>query len=674
MRKRTLVLSLLFSCCFHLRAVEVTPELSDEYIFNPGIGWQMLVTAGPSHVKRGIEEMPLVSHYYYRACWTNYETRQEQYEGSSAVRVIDGMQRLCKDAGKYYAFRVVSYNSQNPTYQRTGQQVQGCDTAVPAYIFTQLGAKGFREPGDHNNWVPVFWDPVYIQQFNKLAAFLGKRYASDPSLGYVDIGGGNWGEMNLRNTGVPSLDDLSVWKQNGLTPDAWHDMIVKLVDGYRAAFPAAQIIIAADFGSYGKPETRDYAVKNRIGFRDDGLGMDYSRAGRTNKDFETHWPQALCMFENGYVDWTDSAGSGWGTPENVRSTLEWAIDKCHASIVMVGKGDGAFNAYRQYEPLMKELGKRLGYRLAVTKALYQDPAQSGAAWSIALLWSNLGNAPPYRDYAVEISILKGTSVYYRHVVPPEQARTSTWVPDPRQPHIMKLSLKLPASIPAGKKAVTVALCDPAATDDPALRINLAHKTADEFKRALVGFVDVQARGSTLLSPDGSSSEETAPLKCWPEIEKALAANRYDEALALIKTKSAGADENGRKSLEMLGARAARGNRLIAAVAANPAAVRGQKITVSVAGMKALAGITEVDKTGVQAAAAGMPLTVAWDAVSPFKLYSLAALALPDTPENKLLLAEFLVDIGRPDGAKALLKELKDSPVAKQAADLLQRLD
>lgn len=670
---RTVIPALLIGLTMNAaNAREVKPELSDEVIFNPGTGWQMLVT-DIRQVERGVEEMPLVSTYYYRSSWTRYEPQREQYDGSPAVRTIDRMRDLVREKGKYFAFRVVTYNAGNPTYQRTGQQVNGCDTAVPAYIYTDLGAKGFEEPGGKKNWVPVFWDPVYIQQFNKLGTWLGKRYAGDPNLAYVDIGGGNWGEMNLTNTGIPELDNLSKWREHGLTPDSWHNMLVKHIAAYRAAFPAERIILARDYASYGKgAETTDYGLKQKIGFRDDGLGMDYSRAGRRNTEFMNHWDEVPCLFENGYIDWTDTSGAGWGSEERVRSTLEWAINECHACIVMVGKGDGAFRAYRTFENLVKEYGKKVGYRLAVTAASVQDPATVGSTWRTTLVWQNLGNSPPYEDYALEIALVRGAKTYFREILPAEKVRTSTWAPG--GPVNMALSFRLPAGMPTGKFALTVALCRPDKQDDPLFRINLAHKTADQFKRALVDYIEVKGGlvSHGVGEEGGEGAAEGGSSASYPEIEKLLQGNEYGKALdAIEKERKAGGDE---AALKRLAQWARDGNTLIETVSKSGDALKGQRISVDYAGMRTRGRVASASDEGLEVSVVGDAVRLRYAEVRSSMLASLAGKVMEDTPANHLLLGRFLASAGEADEAREELKKVPEgSAEAEEAQEILKRL-
>ena len=204
------------------RMVHVRPEMTDEILMNPGVGWQLLVHGAP---RDEMERFPLVSTFYYRSGWTAYEPERGKYADSPAVRAIDAWLAEASRHGRYVAIRVVPYNSRNPGFQRRhSQKVQGCDSVIPPYVFED-GAKGFPEPGGSGGWVPVFWDPVYLRCHRELVEFLGERYAGHPNLAYVDVPAGNYGEMNLTNTEVPGLDDLSTWKEFGLTAESWSGML-----------------------------------------------------------------------------------------------------------------------------------------------------------------------------------------------------------------------------------------------------------------------------------------------------------------------------------------------------------------------------------------------------------------------------------------------------------------
>lgn len=469
--------------------VMVHPTKTDAVLINPGTGWQWLAHRPPAGE---MEKMPLVGTIYYRTMWTEFEPEHGRYEGSPAVRVIDAWLAEAERHGRYVAIRVVPWNSRNPGYQRrSAQKVNGCDSAVPAYVFED-GAKGFPEPGNSGGWVPVFWDPVYLKHHRRLALFLGKRYGGHPNLAYVDVPGGNYGEMNLTNTEIRELDDLSTWRESGLTAESWGGMVRELCDMYQEAFPSDLLVAARDYVYYdGGRDALDYAVDKDVGLRDDGLGMRYCGPGRTNPEYEQHWPEVLCLYENGAGSWLD-----WRGERRVRDILEWAIDRTHASIVMVGKGPGGVRAYSRFNSLVREYGLRLGYRLVVEEGRWPQSVGAGEELPVSLAWRNLGNAPPYVDFAVELSLLtpEGERMC-RRVVEPPQVHTKEWLPGKQWP--LEASLPLPKDASPGQYRVAASIFEARAerekdgTPRVRRRIRLGIQGEDAQTRYRLGDVTVE---------------------------------------------------------------------------------------------------------------------------------------------------------------------------------------
>ena len=623
------------------RQIVIEPELTEDVLINPLGGWQKLAHMRP---QGEIEKMPLLSTYYYRAGWAGYQTGVDKYDGH-AVRTIDSWLDYCKAKGRYFGIRVVTYNSKNPTYQRSEHSKwKGCDSAVPTCVWA-AGAKGFREPGGANNWVPCFWDEVYLDEMEKLVRWMGKRWGDHPNLAFVDIGGGNWGEMNLRNTGIPSLDDLSVWRQNGLTEDAWDAMIRRLVKVYKEAFPKQHLIIAADFGSYGKGQsTIDHVINSGIGFRDDGLGMGYSRAGRKNREFMKHWKEVLCIFDNGYSDWTSPAWCG-----GVRGCLEWAIDECHAGIVMVGKGSGCEKAYNTHKDLVTSLGKRVGYRHEIKKAAYFSHPRKNSNFNVQLIVNNAGNVPCYFDAKLEVSLRTGSGQPVFTQLFDTNPPIRRWMPG--QPVRAVAAFKIPGSCPTGKLALCVGIVD---AKNPSRRIQLPlRKTAGE-RVYMLGTVNVRGSSTRFTGTAGGSGGARAkagpaegPLSQYAEKLKAPmelrgardfagAAGAYDEL-------AEGADdEKAKVALKALAKAARAGEAIKAAVIEKAGKGRPVTLYVEVAGRKMRGKLSSADADGVRARVMGQEIPVKWKDLSGAALYRLGRACLPKTADGQLGLLRFAV--------------------------------
>jgi hypothetical protein len=296
--------------------------------------------------------------------------------------------------------------------------------------------------------------------------------------------------MNLTNTGVPALDDLSLWKQYGLTADSWNQMLRDLCDMYRDSFPHDLLVAARDYAHYaGGKEALSYAVSHGVGFRDDGLGMPYCGPGRTNPEYEQNWERVLCLYENGYgswLDWNDEKDARAGIDEpQVRATLDWAIDHTHASIIMVGKGERGAESYRRFLPLVENYGRRVGYRLVADSAEWHATVHPGDQLPIALAWRNTGNAPPYVDFGVEISLVApGDRSACSEIIPPAQAHTTTWLPG--RPIVLQAALSVPPGLPAATYSVATSVFEPGDSQPIRRRIRLGMAGEHDGQYALGG--------------------------------------------------------------------------------------------------------------------------------------------------------------------------------------------
>ena len=161
---------------------------------------------------------------------------------------------------------------------------------------------------------------------------------------------------------------------------------------------------------------------------------------------------------------------------------------------------------------------------------------------------------------------------------------------------------------------------------------------------------------------------------FPEVEKALDENRFADATEIIGQRRGEAGPLAGPILDVLNERALRGKALSEAVAANPERVKGLRITVTVAGMRTLGKVKSASPEGLAVDAIGMECKIRFQDIRPSTLHRLAGHAMKETPQNRLLLTRFLVDIGSTDEATEVLGELrKDPEVGEEARRLLSDL-
>ena len=103
-------------------------------------------------------------------------------------------------------------------------------------------------------------------------------------------------------------------------------------------------------------------------------------------------------------------------------------------------------------------------------------------------------------------------------------------------------------------------------------------------------------------------------------------------------------------------------------------LKGRRITVDIAGMRAQAKIESVSAEGLKVDAAGIPADVVWKDINQNTLCGLAKDAMDDMPQNHLLIAKFLLDIGKKEEAAKELEPLLKAPeVAEEAKALMKGL-
>jgi hypothetical protein len=235
---------------------------------------------------------------------------------------------------------------------------------------SNLGLLVKQAPGELK--LPRYWDAGYLAALREMLDAFGRRYGNDPRLAWVEISVGIYGETAPANK--PALK----WSyaEAGLTssandPDrglfAWTDVVMKIIDLYRAALPRMPLFL--QYSNYFESVSErgvyvPYAVEKGIGLKHNGLYPD-------SIDGATQGGPAVGAY-NIMFTYSETVPVAWEfqvfprTEGNVYWALLNALDK-HADFVMVQR-----DAITRTEliPVFDFANRFLGAGLQTTPAIW----------------------------------------------------------------------------------------------------------------------------------------------------------------------------------------------------------------------------------------------------------------------------------------------------------------
>lgn len=392
--------------------VRVRPEMTDEILANPGMGWETFHHPArkdstlPSWIPSTVE--------YVRWGWRELEPRP----GVINTALIDRTLNDASDSGQRLAFRVMCCStSRNAPYH-------------PAWL-TEFGAREVAADYEGTRFrIPDFEDPVTLERHLDFIRRLGARYDGHPNLDHVDLGSiGWWGEWHL---------------SGGKNPMPSAAKLQKVVDTYAAAFRKTPLLMLI-----GGREALRHARDLGAGWRADCLG---DLGG-----FSGNW----CHMRKGYPLMVKEGGVGevwktspvaWETCWDMRKWVRegWSLRyifnyalALHGSYI--NNKSAPLPEAVEVRPELERFLRRLGYRLVLDEMTYPSVLRHGAPLPVRMTWHNAGSAPCYRPYRVAYRLSGGSG---RDVVIAGGVTVQHWLPGTVEP-FTEAFLKEPPDLPPG---------------------------------------------------------------------------------------------------------------------------------------------------------------------------------------------------------------------------------
>lgn len=442
--------------------ITVSPVQLDEYLTNPGIGWQ----DGPEAF--GIMNFPETVDYANRRLigWSRLNPARGIYDWSA----LDAQLNEAISQDKQYSFRIYTY---------VGEGYDG--SMIPDWVMNQ-GAH-LLPSGE-----PDYSSCVYQEAWGQFVNELVQTYDGNPNIAFIDISGyGDFNEWSWQDEQTEWDDQWMADYENG-TPSS---QSIQTIDG-QARKRLADMFIGGSFDGHacrtasgeirhvnyaypgfqstqllmpyaGIVQSSQYVHSRRqdIGFRHDCLGRNgrdlFEKIGdQINKI----WKHAPIVFE-------------LCRPEHTTlNDIQWLLQVSHPSIVHN-------NQWQYSENELRNAMLKVGYRyfLKTAKLKLNDRTVR-----LEMEWQNLGSAPNYpkmgQEFDLHFYLLDSSNKpVFQDSIPVD---TSRWLPtsdaQAAQPsNWVSHNAQLPASLAGATYQAGVAIVD-ARTGEP---INLSFFGRDE---------------------------------------------------------------------------------------------------------------------------------------------------------------------------------------------------
>ncbi|MCC6898617.1 MAG: DUF4832 domain-containing protein [Polyangiaceae bacterium] len=354
-------------------STSVTPKEISDLLANPGMGWQTFHTYADQDPN--LAGLPSGSAYF-RFTWQTLEPT----DGTIKASIVSDTLKKARAAGQSFMFRVMTAGD-DASYAPTWLEAAGCKV----FKFSTGGA---------TLTAPDLDDATCWARFEALMSAVGKAVGTEPDV-EVDLGGvGLWGEGHFSGTTpeVP-LPSLATRK--------------KVIDLHLKLFPNSP-----SMGLIGDVETLTYSVTKGAGWRADCFG-DYGMFSATwnhmDDMYQQHvqqagaqsaWQAAPVAWEScgTMQDWVDK---GFDVPK----IFQYGLD-LHGSFI--NNKSAKIPAGAQHRSQIEAVLRKLGYRLVLRSLTHDATASAGGTLKVASTWDNVGVAPPYPLFELQLRLSPAT--------------------------------------------------------------------------------------------------------------------------------------------------------------------------------------------------------------------------------------------------------------------------
>ncbi|WZO98604.1 DUF4832 domain-containing protein [Isosphaeraceae bacterium EP7] len=433
MRARWIALLVaLLSPAAHAEDIVVRPAAAPGPLDNPLKGW--------CPYARGAVRQPYTM-VYLDASWKDLEPEEGRYAFEEWERKSWQSPAV---VGKHVVLRI------HADYPRRPSGLPGWlkDKGVKLTPYTEHGG----------GLSPDYDDPRMVDAMLRLIAAMGRRYDSDPRVGFLQLGLiGFWGEWHT-------------WPHDELFPKP--ETRRKVIQAYREAFPNKLLM--------ARTADEPAGTQPWLGFHDDMFpedtddGHDYSflakirRAGRSD-------------------NWKVAPVGGEMVPGHARDWLGKGFDQSmtmaeRAHFSWVGPYSPAQDRTQapEFRKNSEALVRKLGYQFRLTEIRHPGRVERGGKLPLAIEGENEGVAPFYYPWPVDVALLDDAGKVVATL--PLKADIRTWLPG-----AFKIEESTIVDVPPGRYRLALGIISPLAGKPD---VRFANDLPVEGGRAVLSTIEV----------------------------------------------------------------------------------------------------------------------------------------------------------------------------------------
>lgn len=410
------------------KAVTIYPEISDEIISNPGIGFTaapgLMDDPDPIYDNRGeihekykfTEDSTTYNHpdskvYFCGARWRDIEVEKGVYKWEVLEEKLDYAKSLGCTAVVRCSPYALSEEEDIPQWFRAESP------EVPDFPFWKVDPRTTK----------------YAQHWSDFIKAFAAQFDGHPVISSVD------------------LAIVGAWGEGGGTEFLEPEAIQQITDAYLDGFKVTPLqALLHDPLSIKIITDR----KAKVGFRVDCLGdmggfhgdkwshmTDFYPQNIQNFKMGDAWKKAPVLFE---ACWhmNDWYLQGWDIDYIIMETLKWHISSFNNKGTVVPA---------PWKENIKAWLKKMGYRFELRKLTYDSEVRTGGTLDIAALWANVGVAPIYNHYPLVVRLTGKNQMYMLY----SREDIRDWLPD--EDIAWEETFSLPHDIPEGEYTLEIGI-------------------------------------------------------------------------------------------------------------------------------------------------------------------------------------------------------------------------